>query len=102
LGNCIVGISEVPLDIVYVFLKLPILVTYRGHLIILTVLEPITVAARSKALNVFPAQTLGPWVRTPLEVWMSLCVYFVFVVFCIGSGIATGLITSPRSPIDCL
>jgi hypothetical protein len=26
-----------------------------------------------------PAQTLGSWVRIPLEVWMSVCVYSVYV-----------------------
>jgi hypothetical protein len=34
-----------------------------------------------------PAQTLGSWVRIPLEAWMSVCVYSVFVL---GSGLATG------------
>jgi hypothetical protein len=29
-----------------------------------------------------PARTLGSWVRIPLEVWMSVCVYSVFVLFC--------------------
>jgi hypothetical protein len=33
------------------------------------------------------ARTLGSWVRIPLEAWMSVCVYSVFVL---GSGIATG------------
>jgi hypothetical protein len=28
-----------------------------------------------------PAQTLGSWVRIPLEAWMSACVYSVFVLF---------------------
>jgi hypothetical protein len=30
---------------------------------------------------------LGTWFRIPLEAWMSVCVYSVFVL---GSGIATG------------
>jgi hypothetical protein len=30
-----------------------------------------------------PAQTLGSWVRIPLEAWMSVCFYFVFVLFCL-------------------
>jgi hypothetical protein len=30
-----------------------------------------------------PAQTLGSWVRIPLEAWMSGCVYSVFVLFCV-------------------
>jgi hypothetical protein len=33
------------------------------------------------------ARMLGPWVRIPLEAWMSVCVYSVFVL---GSGLATG------------
>jgi hypothetical protein len=32
-------------------------------------------------------RTLESWVRIPLEAWMSLCVYSVFVL---GSGLATG------------
>jgi hypothetical protein len=36
------------------------------------------------------ARTLGSWVRIPLEVWMSVCVYSVFVLSCVGSGLATG------------
>jgi hypothetical protein len=34
-------------------------------------------------------QTLQWWVRIPLEAWMSVCDYSVFV-FCVGSGHATG------------
>jgi hypothetical protein len=30
-----------------------------------------------------PVQTLGSWVRIPLETWMSLCVYSVFVLSCV-------------------
>jgi hypothetical protein len=30
-----------------------------------------------------PAQTLGSWVRIPLEARMSLCVYSVFVLSCV-------------------
>jgi hypothetical protein len=30
-----------------------------------------------------PAQTLGSWVRIPLEAWMSVCVYSVFVLSCV-------------------
>jgi hypothetical protein len=33
------------------------------------------------------ARTLGSWVRIPLEAWMSVCVYSVFVS---GNGLATG------------
>jgi hypothetical protein len=30
-----------------------------------------------------PAQTLGSWVRIPLEAWMSVCVYSAFVLSCV-------------------
>jgi hypothetical protein len=30
-----------------------------------------------------PAQTLGSWFRIPLKAWMSVCVYFVFVLSCV-------------------
>jgi hypothetical protein len=33
---------------------------------------------------------------------MSLCFFSVFVLFCVCSGLATGLITRPRSPTNCL
>jgi hypothetical protein len=36
------------------------------------------------------ARILGSWVRIPLKAWMSVCVYSVFVLPCIGSGLATG------------
>jgi hypothetical protein len=36
------------------------------------------------------ARTLGSWVRIPLKAWMSVCVYSVFVLSCVGSGLATG------------
>jgi hypothetical protein len=29
------------------------------------------------------ARTLGSWVRIPLEAWISVCVYSVFVLFCV-------------------
>jgi hypothetical protein len=37
-----------------------------------------------------PARTLGSWVRIPLEAWMFVFVYSVFVLSCVGSGLATG------------
>jgi hypothetical protein len=37
-----------------------------------------------------PARTLGLWVRITLEAWMSVCVYSVCVVLCVGSGLAMG------------
>jgi hypothetical protein len=36
-----------------------------------------------------PASTLESWVRIPLVVWMSMCVYSVCAVLCVGSGLAT-------------
>jgi hypothetical protein len=30
-----------------------------------------------------PARTLGSWVRISVEAWMSVCVYSVFVLFCV-------------------
>jgi hypothetical protein len=41
-----------------------------------------------------PARTLGSWVRIPLKVWMSVCVYSAFVL---GSGLATGRSPSKES-----
>jgi hypothetical protein len=37
------------------------------------------------------AGTLELWVRIPLEAWMSVCVYSVFVLSFLVSGFATGL-----------
>jgi hypothetical protein len=37
-----------------------------------------------------PAQTLKSCVRIPLEAWMSVCVYSVFVLSCVCSRLATG------------
>jgi hypothetical protein len=36
------------------------------------------------------AWTLGSWVRIPIEAWVFVCVYSVFVLSCVGSGLATG------------
>jgi hypothetical protein len=41
------------------------------------------------------SRTLGSWVRIPLKLWMSVCAYSVFVLFCCGR-----LIHRPRSPTD--
>jgi hypothetical protein len=38
-----------------------------------------------------PARMLGSWVRIPLKAWMFVCIYSVFVLSCLGSGLATGL-----------
>jgi hypothetical protein len=43
---------------------------------------PFTVAARSKAWTVFLVQTF--------KAWMSVCVYSLLVLSCVGSGLATG------------
>jgi hypothetical protein len=32
-----------------------------------------------------PLNTLGSWVRIPLEAWISVCVYSVFVLSCVPS-----------------
>jgi hypothetical protein len=37
-----------------------------------------------------PAWTLGSWVQILLEAWMFVCLYSVFVLSCVGSGLATG------------
>jgi hypothetical protein len=64
------------------------------HLLLLTsyirLPEPVAVATRSKHEPSSPARTLGSWVRIPLKGWMSVCVYSVCVVLCVGSGLATG------------
>jgi hypothetical protein len=48
-----------------------------------------------------PLKTLWSWVWITLEAWMLVCVCSVFVLSCVGSGLATGLITRPMSPTDC-
>jgi hypothetical protein len=40
-------------------------------------------------------QTLGSWVWILLEAWLFVRVSSVFVLSCVGSGLATGLITRP-------
>jgi hypothetical protein len=30
-----------------------------------------------------PARTLGSWIQIPLEAWMFVCVYSMFVLFCV-------------------
>jgi uncharacterized membrane protein len=34
--------------------------------------------------------TLGAWVRIPLKVWVFVCVYYVFVLYRVGTRLATG------------
>jgi hypothetical protein len=36
------------------------------------------------------SRTLGSWVRITLKAWMSVCVYSMFVLSCIRSGLTTG------------
>jgi hypothetical protein len=36
------------------------------------------------------ARSLGSWVRIPLNAWMTVCVYSVFMLSCVGSDLATG------------
>jgi hypothetical protein len=36
------------------------------------------------------ARTLGPWVRIPLKTWMSVRLFCVHVILCVGTGLATG------------
>jgi hypothetical protein len=33
---------------------------------------------------------LGSWVQIPLKAWMFICVYSVFVLSCVGSGLVMG------------
>jgi hypothetical protein len=49
-----------------------------------------------------PAQTFRSWVRISVEAWVSVRVSSLFVLSCVGSGRATGLITRPKSPTNCL
>jgi hypothetical protein len=46
--------------------------------------------SRSKARNVFASSNTGIVGPIPLEAWMHVCVYSVFVLFCVRSGFATG------------
>jgi hypothetical protein len=49
-----------------------------------------------------PVQTLGSQFPIPIEAWISIRVSPALVLSCVGKGFATGLITGPRSPTDCL
>jgi hypothetical protein len=62
--------------------------TKYGHLLFIVVKD----SGRPRGLSLemsSAAQTLESWVRTPLEAWLSTCVYSVFVSSCVGSGLAT-------------
>jgi hypothetical protein len=37
-----------------------------------------------------PVLTLGSWTQIPLKAWMFVCIYSVFVLYCVGSGLASG------------
>jgi hypothetical protein len=49
-----------------------------------------------------PAQTLGSWVRIPLEAWMCMRLFYLSVVLCVGSGLATGWSSSKESYRLCI
>jgi hypothetical protein len=63
----------------------------RDRLRILRILNllSVTVAARSKARNVFPHSNTGIMCSNPTS-GMNIWDFSVFVLFCIGSGLATG------------
>jgi hypothetical protein len=42
-----------------------------------------TAVTQSKARPSWSMRTMGSWVRIPLEACMSVCVYSVFVLFCV-------------------
>jgi hypothetical protein len=48
------------------------------------------------------AHTLGSWVRIPIEAWMSMCVYSVFVLSCLQVAALRLVDPRPRSPTDCV
>jgi hypothetical protein len=49
-----------------------------------------TVAARSKAWTLFASRTPGLTIRIPVKALMSVCVYSVFVLSCVGRGLVIG------------
>jgi hypothetical protein len=49
----------------------------------------ITFANRSYKLPL-PAQTLGSWVKIPLESFMFVCIYSEYIVRCVDSGLTAG------------
>jgi hypothetical protein len=44
--------------------------------------KPIRAALLSKGRTVF-GRTLGSWVRIKLKTWMTMCIYPLFVLFCV-------------------
>jgi hypothetical protein len=61
--------------------------------------QPITVAARSKAWNVFAHSNTGIVGSNPIQ-GMDVCLRLFFV--CVRSRLCDGLIPCPWSPTDCL
>jgi hypothetical protein len=51
--------------------------------------QPITVALDLRHELSSPARALGSWVLIPLKACMFVYYYFVFVLSCTGSGLAT-------------
>jgi hypothetical protein len=45
--------------------------------------EPIAVAARSKAWTLFAHSNTGIVGQIPHKAWMSVCVYSLYVLFCV-------------------
>jgi hypothetical protein len=61
--------------------------------ILCTTLIPVLQACRSQWLRLLRhemsslAWTLESWIRIPFKAWMSVCVYSVFVLFCVQAAI---------------
>jgi hypothetical protein len=49
-----------------------------------------------------PSQTLGSWVRIPLEAWIFACVYSLFVLSCVQVAALRRADPRPRSPTNCV
>jgi hypothetical protein len=66
-------------------------------------IRPITAAAQSNAWIAFP-RSKAEIVGCNLTQSMVVCLHFfcVCVVLCVGKRLCDGLITRPRSPIDCI
>jgi hypothetical protein len=46
-----------------------------------------------------PAHILRSWVRIPLEAWMSVCLFSIYVVLRVGNGLATKSMTQIVMPL---
>jgi hypothetical protein len=64
-------------------ITLYVLLTPWSYIALVFYRAPITVVSRSKAWTVFARSITGSWVRIPLEAWISVCVYSVFVGSCV-------------------